>query len=1018
MLSASVHAQAPVFAGDWLLDGEELGSTRAVGLANALVALEDSSAALANPALLAELPRALEANAGIGFRGGPLANLTGGFRPARGWAVGLSLFNRPYDRSQVLALGQERGRLRVHVTRYAPFAFAFKPRATKSKLALGGALRVDDIQTQQHLHGSAGDPLLATRNSTRIGASVGAAVMPCAGLQLGAAWRTSSQALLALDADGFAGEQVAPTRVRVPRVLSYGFAWRRNLDRGRVLMTAQGEQLDFGWAPASAGVAGSLTELRARTRWTRQDWRVAAELGVPIGGYAGRGQVLELRGGLWRRGSASASALPAGQEQAASIWHVGASYAFLGWGRWRLDAAHHWGPARSTYFGVSFRFPDSFRADLRPIRVAPAPRVPTPAVAAQPAPGDDPTERTLNIQVVDGHQDLAPDKCDTTFMDSGAAVDGVHTWYPVTGFKETVCGSLRRFSRGCVSLFKRGLLAECDLNNDIELDDKDALRVPLELLRCQDARPMGLGERRPMCSEMSAGVLHTEITPPPQLRKPLSQLWDQWGWWRESVGGRMCVYGPLVLDAAHGFASEVHPAELMWWRQGRSPHRVWTLLWQQDASTRFDEADNFALRRTPDSSWRPWADAKALRGKVRLVVEVRKDTVLLLDKAHLTQQTHACPTKTQRVCSGLDWLRLPMGVALPEGFKFGGQRDSQNDNMDRVELTIQSPVVGGPDWEEQGHALELRECPKSVDGNAVITTKQDPCAPLPNWKAQGHGPELRGRAERVADGNTADATTADAATATEPASSPDTPVDARPERWRKWRSIPSLFDALRAANVEPRVLSALGALDARCKGLVARYFDTAQIRAVRLADAEGAAGHGGAPESCWTARCKNCPIDAPVPTKVCATAPGTAPNTLRTPGGMAQPALVQFCAASANGQASDKCGRAFWNVAFDLDRACDAASFKGALVQHATDAKHPTSGQSPDPGTDILLRLAPLDGAPKTTKSRLDEGLSRAFDLAVARVLKDGRLELGELEFLLEGLARAGQVAARMPKSP
>src|SRR5262249_23926849 len=70
-----------------------------------------------------------------------------------------------------------------------------------------------------------------------------------------------------------------------------------------------------------------------------------------------------------------------------------------------------------------------------------------------------------------------------------------------------------------------------------------------------------------------------------------------------AVGKDVCVYGPWVTDGNHGHRPEIHPAELIWWRQQREipreglfttdGDRILSLDYlhvaiQQDASNRFD----------------------------------------------------------------------------------------------------------------------------------------------------------------------------------------------------------------------------------------------------------------------------------------------------------------------------------------------------------------------------------------------------------------------------------------------
>jgi hypothetical protein len=65
------------------------------------------------------------------------------------------------------------------------------------------------------------------------------------------------------------------------------------------------------------------------------------------------------------------------------------------------------------------------------------------------------------------------------------------------------------------------------------------------------------------------------------------------------VGRTMGVYGPWVRDYAHGGRPEIHPCEVIWWRNGslddpsRQPHVLWRIIVLQDDSNRFDSRSDY-----------------------------------------------------------------------------------------------------------------------------------------------------------------------------------------------------------------------------------------------------------------------------------------------------------------------------------------------------------------------------------------------------------------------------------------
>lgn len=84
--------------------------------------------------------------------------------------------------------------------------------------------------------------------------------------------------------------------------------------------------------------------------------------------------------------------------------------------------------------------------------------------------------------------------------------------------------------------------------------------------------------------------------------------------------GRICTYGPWVMEDFHEWWPEIHPAEIIWGREGNS------VLVQQlsDRSGRFQKGDDYLKVRESDlrargylqsemRTWRPWGEPTTAR---------------------------------------------------------------------------------------------------------------------------------------------------------------------------------------------------------------------------------------------------------------------------------------------------------------------------------------------------------------------------------------------------------------------
>lgn len=183
----------------------------------------------------------------------------------------------------------------------------------------------------------------------------------------------------------------------------------------------------------------------------------------------------------------------------------------------------------------------------------------------------------------------------------------INNWFPLDVHKQTLCGKLQRFS-----VFD-GSSAEVDWNNFIIPD-------PAFLALYTDALPFKGGEGTycldedwPTCGDEEA-CIEAEITP--------HKSFYENPWFRRSTeisplenaagqGPSICTYGPWVRECVHGHKPEIHPSELIWWREPFRNADLFWLLQLHDDSNRFDKAESFdcgaPIGGVCPGNWRPWS---------------------------------------------------------------------------------------------------------------------------------------------------------------------------------------------------------------------------------------------------------------------------------------------------------------------------------------------------------------------------------------------------------------------------
>jgi len=206
--------------------------------------------------------------------------------------------------------------------------------------------------------------------------------------------------------------------------------------------------------------------------------------------------------------------------------------------------------------------------------------------------------------------------------------EGNGKWKPVNGKKISVCGKLIDYfvydgAKGEYD-WNLNIVPSADFTNMIE-DPRKVVQDVSEWKRCKDGisfydcfqaeitpdesiyNNIWFPDRVPNIEHIN-GNTRFYYTQPPSLAL------------NKNVG----VYGPWVLDGAHGWRPEIHPCEIIWWRNRTISNRSDTMFvfCIQDDSNRYDDTDDF--NNVPNSNWKPWA-VPPMTAQLRIPFEFKKE---------------------------------------------------------------------------------------------------------------------------------------------------------------------------------------------------------------------------------------------------------------------------------------------------------------------------------------------------------------------------------------------------------
>ena len=170
----------------------------------------------------------------------------------------------------------------------------------------------------------------------------------------------------------------------------------------------------------------------------------------------------------------------------------------------------------------------------------------------------------------------------------------INNWIPLSSQKQTLCGELHHFN------VYDGGGAEMDWNNFV-IPNPDFDHLITNALPYKGGDGIWCVDDDWHTCEGNNYCMEAEITP--------DQSFYENPWFPKSVGasileGRdVCFYGPWIRECVHGHRPEIHPSEMIWWKENKQ----YVMMVVQDDSNRFDERGDFDTDGLVPSNWKPWA---------------------------------------------------------------------------------------------------------------------------------------------------------------------------------------------------------------------------------------------------------------------------------------------------------------------------------------------------------------------------------------------------------------------------
>ena len=175
-----------------------------------------------------------------------------------------------------------------------------------------------------------------------------------------------------------------------------------------------------------------------------------------------------------------------------------------------------------------------------------------------------------------------------------------NNWFPLSPYKQVVKGKFDRYG------FYDGTGDEKDWNIFILPSNDFKFLIDDALVFKGGAGAFCFEDNWHTCDNQYC--LEAEITPdgtfltnpwfPPSANTP-SLL----------EGMDICAYGPWVRECYHSNRPEIHPSELIWWRENWQGSDLYWMVAQLDDSGRFNDNGDFDLDEGQVDGWKPWSKA-------------------------------------------------------------------------------------------------------------------------------------------------------------------------------------------------------------------------------------------------------------------------------------------------------------------------------------------------------------------------------------------------------------------------